>query len=199
MASKTLALFDFDGTLTTKDTLIEFFRFREGSIKLYTGFVLLSPVLVAMKLKLLPNWKAKEWFLSYFLKGADLEEFEQQCKRFALEKMPDLLREEALRTFNYHINEGHDVMIVSASPENWVSKWSSYNKVRVLSTQLEVRDGKMTGKLNGFNCYGPEKVRRIKAAIDVNSYQSIHAYGDSRGDKEMLDLATRPFYKKFPF
>lgn len=52
--------FDFDGTLTTKDTLIEFIRFSKGRVRLFLGFLLFSPLLILMKLHLYPNWKAKQ-------------------------------------------------------------------------------------------------------------------------------------------
>ena len=61
--------FDFDGTLTTKDTLIEFIRFSKGIVRLFLGFLLFSPLLILMKLHLYPNWKAKQRVFSWFFKG----------------------------------------------------------------------------------------------------------------------------------
>jgi phosphatidylglycerophosphatase C len=62
---------------------------------------------------------------------------------------------------------------------------------------LEVKNGVVTGKIDGKNCNGKEKAKRIKQAINLNEYDSIYAYGDSAGDKQMLALATYTYYKNF--
>ena len=155
-------------------------------------------MLIAMKLKFLPNWLAKEKFLTYFLEETTFDDYQEECNRFAQKIIPSLLRPEAMKVFERHLKNDHSVFIVSASPETWIRKWASQYGVEVIATKLEIFDGKMTGKLKGLNCYGPEKVKRIQATVDVDAYQQIYAYGDSRGDKEMLDFATHPFYKKFP-
>ena len=87
--------------------------------------------------------------------------------------------------------------VVSASAENWVKPWCDKYGLICLATKLEVKDGIITGKLNGRNCYGDEKVCRIKERLDLSDYHEIIAYGDSSGDKEMLELAHHPFYKPF--
>lgn len=71
--------FDFDGTLTTKDTLIEFIRFSKGRVRLFLGFLLFSPLLILMKLHLYPNWKAKQRVFSWFFKGMSLDSFNRLC------------------------------------------------------------------------------------------------------------------------
>lgn len=194
---KKLALFDFDGTLTTKDTLLEFFKFRDGILKFYKGMLLLAPVLVALKLKLLPNWKAKEVFLTYFLKNCSQEIFNLDCQKFAHDAIPGMLRQEAVVALNQHLESDDKIFIVSASPANWIENWVGQRSIDVLATKLDVKNGLLTGKLQGRNCYGVEKVRRIESVLDYNKYDQIFAYGDSRGDKEMLNLATHAFYKKF--
>jgi phosphoserine phosphatase len=47
------------------------------------------------------------------------------------------------------------------------------------------------------NCYGEEKVRRIRASYNLDEFNHIYAYGDSEGDKAMLDLAHEHDYKHF--
>jgi len=64
--SKILALFDFDGTITKNDSLLKFIRFAVGDIKFIQGLIALSPTLIAFKLKLMPNYEAKEKMLSWF-------------------------------------------------------------------------------------------------------------------------------------
>lgn len=192
-----LALFDFDGTITTKDTLIEFIIFAHGFWKFWWGMVVLSPVLVAFKAKLIPNWKAKELMLSWFFRGMKFEEFEEVCRSFTEREVPALIRHLAMEKINAHLGRGDRVVIVSASPENWVEKWATQYGLECIATRMQVADGVITGKFAGKNCHGIEKVERIKTYLDLAGYSEIHAYGDSHGDRPMLQLATATYYKPF--
>src|SRR4051812_42040221 len=93
---KAIAFFDFDGTITTKDTLLEFIKFTKGNSRFLTGFLLNSPYLLAYKLNLIPNQTAKEKVMEYFFKGTSLAEFQKQCDAFAMEVVPKLIRPKAL-------------------------------------------------------------------------------------------------------
>ena len=106
------------------------------------------------------------------------------------------------------------VFVVSASIDNWVRPFFDFqnlDSVEVLGTQIEVVDGKVTGRFQTNNCYGEEKVHRICEALiqtiengkgastlsfDRTQYD-IEAFGDSRGDKEMLAFADKGHYKPF--
>jgi phosphatidylglycerophosphatase C len=193
---KRLVLFDFDGTITTKDTFIEFIKFYHGPIRFAMGFALLSPVLIAYKLKLLANWKAKEKVLTWFFKNESLDTFTSKCVEFTQSVLPKLIRPKALETI-HEMEKDYDIVVVSASAENWVSPWCRANNLHVIATTLEIIDGKLTGKIKGKNCFGIEKVNRIREKYDLVSYTEILAYGDSSGDKEMFELAHKHFYKPF--
>ncbi|MTI38748.1 HAD-IB family hydrolase [Fulvivirga lutimaris] len=195
--SKTLALFDFDGTITTKDSFIEFLKFHKGNLNFLLGFTWLSPYLVAMKLGLIPNWKAKEIVLKYFLANLSVEDMKKVSADFSLRIIPALIRNKAIDRIKKHQENGDDIYLVSASAENWLKPWCDQIGMKLIGTRLETIDGKITGKIDGNNCYGPEKVARIKAEINISNYSEIYAYGDSRGDKEMLALADHPHYKYF--
>jgi len=198
MASKkNIALFDFDGTLTTKDTLLEFIKFYRGTAVFYAGFLILSPIMVLFKAKLLANWKAKEFMLRYFLGNHDHATFQAACDEFARTKIPALLRPEALARLREHQAQGDAVVIVSASPENWIRLFSDSLSVELIATRLEVAGNKITGRLCGKNCFGPEKAERIRAQFNLTDYDQISAYGDSRGDREMLALSNRAYYRRF--
>ena len=114
-----IVAFDFDGTLTTKDTLLAFIRYAKGSTGFWLGFLRYSPQLVLMKLGLYPNYKAKQKVFAHFFKGMTLEAFDALCQRFASDNR-HLLRPQALETLNKAISEGAEVVIVSASIDNWV-------------------------------------------------------------------------------
>ena len=192
-----IAFFDFDGTITTKDTLLEFVKYCKGPSRFYLGFLLTSPWMVAYKLKIISNQKAKEQFLSFFFRNYPLTRFHQLCDTFAKEAIPQLIRPKALREIARLQQAGAEVVIVSASPENWIRPWSDQAGVQLLSTRLAVKDDKLTGKIMGRNCHGEEKVRRIKEAFTLSGYDEVYAYGDTRGDLPMLRMANISFYKPF--
>lgn len=195
--NRQLALFDFDGTITRKDTFIEFIRFKAGLLNLVGGFILLSPVLVLYKLKLIRNWRAKEILFSLFFKGITVNEFRRFGKEFATRELPSLIRPSALAKINEHVAAGHQIFIVTASAEEWIKPWSDQFSITVLGTQWESKDGVLTGKIKGRNCYGSEKNVRILECVNVKEYDTITVYGDTSGDKEMLTLGTHKHYKYF--
>lgn len=194
---KKLVLFDFDGTITTKDSLLEFLLFYKGTFRFLWGMVVLSPIIISYLLKLIPNWKGKQMVLKYFLSGESLDVFNARCRTFAEQKLPNLIRPGALQAIAEYIKEGAVVAVVSASAENWVGPWCEKNGLICVATQLEVEHGTVTGNLCGPNCYGPEKVKRIKKQFLLSDFDRIIAYGDSSGDREMFALAHQYYYKPF--
>ena len=183
---KKVYAFDFDGTLTTCDTLLAFIRYVRGKSAFVRGFLYHAPLLVLMKLGLYPNYLAKQRVFSWFFKGMSLEAFNALCQYFASDNL-HLLRPEMLQKVEQAKAEGAEVLVVSASIDNWVKPFLP--GVTVLGTQVEVVDGYLTGRFSTPNCYGQEKVNRILERFpDRHSYH-LTAYGDSRGDKEMLAFA----------
>ncbi|MBO9562928.1 MAG: HAD family hydrolase [Niastella sp.] len=195
--SRSIAFFDFDGTITTKDTLLEIFKYRHGKAKFYFVFLLNSPFLVAYKAGIISNQLAKERTLQFFFGGMKEADFNTFCEQFAAEAIPSLIREKALKEIDKLKQAGVEVVIVSASPENWLRPWCATLNLPLLATRLEVNKEKITGKIKGNNCHGEEKVRRIREAYDLSQYNSIYCYGDTSGDKPMLALATHSFYQPF--
>ena len=193
----TLALFDFDGTITTDDSLLKFIRFVVGDRRFLLGLVVLSPMLVLYKLKLIPNYKAKQYMLSWFFKGMSKEAFLKVANEYSLVHIDKILRPKAIEKINWHKNQGHKVVVVSASIEFWLRPWCEKNGLELIATKLEIKDDIVTGKLLTKNCYGVEKVNRIKEIYNLKDFEYIYSYGDSSGDKQMLELAHEKFYKPF--
>jgi len=192
-----LALFDFDGTLTTKDSMADFIKFAVGAPSYYFGLLLLSPILVAFKLKLIRNDTAKEKLISYFFKGWDSTHFEHVADQYSLKRIDKILKSEAMKRITWHQNQGHKVVIVSASMEYWLRKWCAQKHIELIATHLEISGGKLTGKFAGKNCHGDEKVTRIRQAINLSEFECIFAYGDSSGDTAMLELANKSYYRHY--
>lgn len=194
---KQLVLFDFDGTITTKDTLEEFMIFYHGKSKYYLGLAILSPILAGYLLKVLPNWKSKTYFLKYFLKGKSAADFDEKCREFSKQRLKALIRPKAVEAIKGYQQAGATVAVVSASAMNWVKPWCDEMGIVCLATRLEVKHDRITGNFEGKNCHGAEKVCRIKENFSLEHYDKIIAYGDTSGDKEMLALAQEKFYKPF--
>lgn len=205
MNKKEIYCFDFDGTLTTSDTFIQFIKYAKGSVKLLLGFLRHAHLLVLMKLHLYPNGKAKQKIFAYFFAGMNIQDFNQLCLDFAADSQ-HLLRQAGTSLIQQIISEGAPIFVVSASIDNWVRPFFSqrgWDSIEILGTQIEVKDGKVTGQFLTPNCYGPEKVRRIYEALTERYAQfcreqyCIEAFGDSRGDTEMLAFADQANYKPF--
>ena len=198
---KKIYCFDFDGTLTTSDTLLEFIKYAKGRSRFLMVFLMYSPLLVMMKLHLYPNWKAKQQIFAHLFAGMRIEKFDALCRGFA-EESQHLLRPKGITLMHEALVAGAQVFIVSASIDNWVRPFFDIRNlkgVQVLGTQIEVEDGKLTGRFKSNNCYGKEKVHRIAEALKSfeRSEYEIEAFGDSRGDKEMLAFADKGHFKPF--
>lgn len=193
----TIAFFDFDGTLTQTDTMFVFFKYAKGPLIYYAAFFLLSPLFVLFKLKIVPGQFAKEAAMWLLFSGMKRSEIEQIGKRFCAEKIDPIIRPEGLKRLNWHREQGHSVYIVSASVEEWLKPWAESNGIPLICTSLLYKNDIFTGKLNGLNCNGPEKVRRIKEEINLSDFETIYAYGDTSGDREMLAIATHAEFKPF--
>ncbi len=150
-----------------------------------------------MVFKLIPNWRGKERMLTWFFAGETIDSFNLKSDEFCRHVVPNLIRPKALVEIDKHRNAGATVVVVSASAENWIAPWCRTLGLNCLATQLEVVDNKLTGKIKGFNCYGPEKENRLRSCYKLEEFDEVYAYGDSKGDLEMLALAQQKFYKPF--
>lgn len=186
-----LALFDFDGTLTTKDSLDEFLKHSVGKKKYMLNMFKFIPYFILWQLKLMHNSIAKEHLFRIFFKGTDENVFKEKAKDFSLKKLDLIINQERINLLKKHQESGDRVLIVSASMKCWLQPWCDKNNIELLSSQLEFKDGAFSGKFLTPNCHGKEKENRIKEHLNLSDYETIYAYGDSSGDKQMLALAHK--------
>lgn len=192
-----LALFDFDGTITSRDSFLYFLFFSQPFWRFCFCSLILSPVVLGYWLRLLNNNTAKQLVLRVVFGGCSPEEFRSTAQSFAEERLPALVRPEAAERIEWHRHLGHRIIVVSASLEDYLRPWCEKQQLELIGSRMAVADGVMTGRLEGRNCYGPEKVRRIREVVELSNYDITFAYGDSRGDREMLELADTRCYRRF--
>tara|TARA_Y100000816_G_scaffold288407_1_gene272924 strand:+ start:238 stop:825 length:588 start_codon:yes stop_codon:yes gene_type:complete len=192
-----IALFDFDGTITNKDTFMLFTLQMSGATKFIFGMLILSPIFILYRLRILSNQYMKSSIIKFYYKDMDINDVKEVAKVFNENVIRKIIRKKALDRITWHKEMNDRVVVVSASSNIWLEEWCDENDIELVSTQLEVIDGKLTGNLVGMNCFGPEKVRRVKEIYDLDQYQKVFAYGDSRGDKELLEFADISDFKPF--
>lgn len=199
MSQRKLYVFDFDGTLTKRDTLIEFIRFVHGDKAAFTGLLKNLHVLLLMMPGVIGRGKARRMVFTYFFGGMSEELFDTHCLRFADAKK-GLLRPKAIKKLDSLIVEGHQVLIVTESITRWVQPFfATYIQpnFRVIGTEAAVESGRLTGRFANKNCTGAEKVRRIDELYPERDDYFVVVYGDSKGDIEMLDYSDEGHYKSF--
>jgi phosphatidylglycerophosphatase C len=192
--ARPLAAFDLDGTLTRRDTLMPFLARAIGRNRAYRA-VLASSLPLARAVALGGGHRdvAKAAVLGRVLAGVPLSALTEAADAYADHVVAHGLRGDIRARVDWHRAEGHELVLVSASPELYVSPIGRrLGFDAVLATRLEVDPaGLLTGRLLGANCRGPEKVARLREWRDAGVAVAF-AYGDSAGDREMLALAEVP-------
>ncbi len=196
MPKSIIVFCDFDGTITTKDSFAEFIKFYKSPTLFYFGLILCSPFLLLFKLRVLSNQAAKELLTRFYFKGDHITDFSEKANTFSLTKIDDILIPKAIQQLQEYKKAGGKVVIVSASFALYLKAWCSKNDFELIATELEVKDEKITGNFFGENCYGEEKLKRIRLSYDLSNYE-VHAYGDTKGDLPMLSIAQKSFYRVF--
>jgi phosphatidylglycerophosphatase C len=194
-----VAAFDFDGTITYRDTMFPFLRHALDLGAFARGGLRSLPVLAAYAARLMANDVAKERAFSNFVGGMDADGLRALGESFAAEVLPRLVRPHALERLQWHRDQGHRCVVVSASVDLYLEPWTAAMELDLLCTRLEVDDqGRVTGRLATANCYGAEKVRRLEQALGPRDDYVLYAYGDSRGDRELLAAADHAWYRAMP-
>ncbi len=187
-----VAVFDFDGTLTNQDSLPLFLRYCKGTGKFLWALVKSLPTLLATTVGLASRQEAKEALVTALFQGESKSELEKQGTAFAQGPLHSIIRHEVFQKFVEHHSKGDLCLLISANLDVYIIPWGNLAGFdAVLCSRLAVdSEGQITGKLQGPNCWGPEKVRRLQEFLNRprESY-ILHVYGDSRGDLALLSFA----------
>lgn len=191
-----IAAFDFDHTLIDRDSLLPFLYYHSGIVKTSFNLFLLIPVFIQFLLGVTSRQATKEKILTRFFKGTPFDQLQAKGEQYAEEKLDQYIKPKALEKLQWHREQGHRCIIVSASLDFYLAPWARRHGFETsLSSSLAINaEGRVTGLLKGNNCWGQEKVSRLLDYLGPKENFLLYAYGDSWGDKEMLALADYPFY-----
>lgn len=198
----TVAAFDFDETLTKRDTVVPFLR-------RFTSTHRFAVSLLPHTLRLLPmatrrdRDRLRALATDIVFRGRPVVELDAEARSWGVTIAETLLRADTVARLQWHVEQGHRVVIVTASYEHYVRVVADVlGDVDVVGTRLEVADGLCTGRLDGPNCRGAEKLRRLEAWLVDNGLDrsdvTLYAYGDSSGDRELLAAADHPHWVMGP-
>ena len=190
-----LALFDFDGTITTVETFPIFMRRAVPRARLAIGACVLAPWLVGYRSGAVSGKTVRAAMVRVGLRGVPDTTARDAGRRFAEEFLPGVIRPQASERIDWHKARGDAVVIVSAALDLYLAEWARARGIDVVCSRLEAKNGVLTGRYHGGDCCGPEKVTRIRARYDLGRYARIFAYGDTIEDREMLRLANHRYYR----
>ena len=192
-----IVAFDFDGTLTSSDSFVAFLRWRAGVGRFAASLVGLSPSMIAYAVHH-DRGRLKARFARAYLRGLSQDEIAALARRFAETHARKLLRPDAVRSWKRWQAEGARMVIVTASPDILVAPFArGLGADTLLGTRLAFdANGRFTGRLDGANCRGAEKVRRLREVFG-DDVRLEAAYGDTGGDHAMLALAEEQGMRVF--
>lgn len=193
-----LHLCDFDGTLTRGDTLLHFLRFAAGPLAWLRAMVLVPTCFLGLFLS--GSWskdRAKETLLAIFFKGQTRRDLEATGLAFSNQVLPVLLRQALLTQLLNRLQQGEQVVVVSASLDIWIKPFCQNHGFNLLCTELEFEKSgaspdempRFTGRFAVPNCNREEKARRVRTVYPLEQFDRIIAYGNSTGDEAMFALA----------
>ncbi|MHB1059133.1 MAG: HAD family hydrolase [Rhodanobacter sp.] len=189
-----LALFDFDGTITIREMFADFMHFAVAPRRLAVGRLVLAPVVIGYRLGIVSAHAIRSRAVRFGFRGEPLARVGRMGKRFAREVLPGVLREHAMERIAWHKAQGDVVVVVSGALDVYLEHWCREHGLALICSELEVADGRLTGRYRGRQCVGPEKPRRVLDRYDLGDFGQVYAYGDTREDLDLLGIADRKYF-----
>jgi HAD superfamily hydrolase (TIGR01490 family) len=190
-----LALFDFDGTITYRDSFSLFVKYSVPKSKLIRGYLILAPFIIGYRFGLVSGTQLRRKIVSIGYKGEALACARRLGQAYAQEIIPGMVREEALKRIQWHLDQGDKVVIVSASLDLYLEPWCKKYGLDLICSRLETKGDRLTGAYDRGDCTADEKKARVLAAYDLKKYDKVYAYGDTEEDRELLQLADVRFFR----
>ncbi|MFJ7141200.1 HAD family hydrolase [Pseudomonas protegens] len=196
-ANRVLSVFDFDGTLTHHDSFVPFLKFAFGQREFSQRILRLALPSLGYLARRVERDQLKAQLISTFLKGIEAAWLQQQAEAFCLKSWTRLMRPSGLQAVAGELRSGALVTLCSASPALVLQPFATRLGVRLIGTELEVVDGVLTGRIAGHNCRCENKVLRLESVYGPLSQYRLRAWGDTRGDRELLAAAQDAHWRHF--
>jgi HAD superfamily hydrolase (TIGR01490 family) len=193
-----LALFDFDGTLTTHETMPAFVRATVSRPRLVAGSLLLWPLILGYRRGLESGSRVRAAIVRVAYTGRSAAWLQARGEAFAHDYLDRHLRPEAMRRIAWHRERGDAVLVVSGGLAEYLQPWAKAHGLEVACSALGRRGERLTGRYAGPQCAGGDKARRVAERFDLAAFERIHAYGDTPEDEHLLAMATERFYRTMP-
>ena len=190
-----LALFDFDGTITDRETMPDFMHMAVRPGRLLLGKIVLLPLIVGYKASLVSGSVVRATICRVGFRGVPIRELRTHGERFAADYLPGQLRPEAMARIAWHRTRGDTVVVVSGGLDVYLEPWCREHGVELLCSSLEERDGRLTGRYRGRQCVRGEKARLVQENFPPETFSRVFAYGDTQEDRELLALAHESYYR----
>ena len=190
-----LALFDFDGTITTRDVYPGFLTYCSPRWRVWLGWLLLGLPYVGMKVGVVSPKGMRLVAAWVGFVGADEARVRARGEDYAREVIATMLRPEAMARIAWHRAQGDTLVVVSASMDAYLEPFCREHGLELVCNHPASRGGRLTGWLRERDCAGPGKVARLNARYDLSRYSTIYAYGDTEEDRAMLGLAQRRWFR----
>ncbi|HFC00969.1 MAG TPA: haloacid dehalogenase-like hydrolase [Phaeodactylibacter sp.] len=194
---KELIVFNFNKTITRRNSMFEFIRFTHGSFSLYFYLVLFSPVFLLSKIGLVSRKKRNELLMRYLYKGESVFMLTTWGEQFCMARYNSFLRPDALDIIRQLKKKQKHIIVISESAKIWVEPFTKKLGLELIATDWEYKEGKFTGRFLTHNCCGKEKATRLKAYLNINEFQKLIVYGNSSRDKFLYKLADIHYHKYF--
>jgi HAD superfamily hydrolase (TIGR01490 family) len=189
-----VAAFDFDGTISHRDSLLPFLVSVRGPVAVGLALFRIAPQLACMAVGRGDRDATKERLVGKLLTGHPADELREAGRRHA-SALVHRLRPATLERIRWHREQGHELVMISASPSVYLEPLAAeLGFDAVLATRLQDDGaGRLTGRLEGGNVRGAAKVSRLEGWLGGREPAALWAYGDSSGDRELLARADHPF------
>ncbi|UNK42184.1 HAD-IB family hydrolase [Luteimonas sp. S4-F44] len=194
-----LALFDFDGTITTRETFPDLLVAATPRWRRIVGRVLLAPIVIAYRLGLLSGIRTRAALVRYAFSGLPAAHVAAAGAMLAATRLPALVRPRMQARIDWHRARGDTVVVVSGNLDLMLAPWCAAQGVALLCSTLEQVDGRLTGRYAGAQCAGDEKAKRVHAAYPREAFAQVYAYGDTDEDLALLRIADHVIWRGAPW
>ncbi len=190
-----LALFDFDGTITTREMFPDFMHLAVNPFRLALGKLLLSPLIIAYKLGFVSGIVTRAAIVRFAFSGVAFAKVQGIAIEFAKKDLPRAERAQAMARLQWHKDRGDKIVVVSGAFDLYLRPWCEANHVELICSALEHHKGVLTGRYLGSQCVLTEKARRVQQTYSLEEFERIYAYGDTVEDTNLLALAHEAYYQ----